>query len=393
MATLPKPASDLRRIQLENERFPMRGESSCLRFFVPRWMDRANLNAQNSNARSLLSRFSDARGEWIAISGSQPAESVRDNDLVKIRAISNSRFWQFELALAYQSKFDAVFYPGPHWGDEIGLQFRKISGRRNTVISTIEGIIASPASLRRLSTLTGHLVFSQPGTASVIPRIRWLYDSSDYIIAISPFLERVAKALYGDKVFYLPLGIESGIFHARGRREPECVRVVGCGTVKNSKNPEIFLQMAARYKNAEFVWFGDGAMRHSLILKVAQMHLGNVSFPGSLRPESLAEEFRKSSLFVLPSHAEGVPKVTQEAAACGLPIVVQGFYETPTVENKINGLVAWSDEELIQHVGTLINSPEARESMGKRSVEVSQAWNWDHIASKWEELLIRLASP
>jgi glycosyltransferase involved in cell wall biosynthesis len=356
-------------------------------------MDSSNTNAQNSNARALLSRFSDPRARWITVFGQEPAESVRKNGFVETHRIFRSRFWQYQLALAYQSKFDAVFYPGPHWADKVGLTSRRLTGRHTPVIATLEGIIAGPDSLRHLSKLVGHPVFSQPGADATIARIRWMYETSDHIIALSPFLARIAKALYGDKASYLPIGLETHIFHDRGRREPARCRVVGCGTVKSSKNPEIFLRLASRYEDANFVWFGDGEMRQSLTQEAMRMGLKNLQFPGALPSESLAEEFRKSSVFVLPSHAEGVPKVTQEAAACGLGVVLQGFYESPTVIHKTNGLVAWSDEELVEHVGVLVDDPQARLAMGQRGAEMAKQWNWGLIAREWEDLLIRIAVP
>lgn len=297
------------------------------------------------------------------------------------------------MALSYQSRFDAVFYPGPHWADKVGLNIRRLAGRRTPVIATIEGIIASSDLLQRFSDVVGHPVFSQPGTDDRIPRLRWMYETVDHIIAISPFLARVARFLYGDKVSCLPLGVEGSIFHGAGRREPTRCRIVGCGTVKSSKNPQMFLRLATHYKEADFVWFGDGEMMQHVTAETKRMRLENLHFPGSLHPELLAEEFRKSSVFVLPSHAEGVPKVTQEAAACGLPIVLNGFYEAPTVIHRCNGLVAWSDRELIEHVGALIGDRETRAVMGQRSVEMAKEWDWNRIAPQWEELVIRLVTP
>jgi glycosyltransferase involved in cell wall biosynthesis len=246
--------------------------------------------------------------------------------------------------------------------------------------------------VQRFSTLVGHPVFSQPGTDDRVPRLRWIYDAADRIIAISPFLARFARFLYGDKVSCLPLGLETSIFHNTGRQEPARCRVVGCGTVKRSKNPQLFLQLAARYKQADFVWFGGGEMLRDLTAEARQMGLENLRFPGPLPPESLAEELRRSSIFVLPSRAEGVPKVTQEAAACGLPVVLFGFFEAPTVINNQNGLVAWSDEELSDHVNTLIQDSEIRLTMGARGAEMAKDWDWDRSAPLWEDLVIRLAT-
>lgn len=362
----------------------------AVHIFVPRWMDRTNTNAQNSNAKALLSRFRDPRARWTAVRSEAPADAIRQNGIETI-PVSSSRWWELRLALAYQSHFDAIFYTGPHWSDEIGLKVRRLSGRKTPVIATIEGLIADRDAVQRLSDLFGHQVFSEPFAEPGIPRLRWMYGVADHIIAISPFLARVGRFLYGDKVSWLPLGVESRVFHDLGRQEPPLCRVVGCGSVKARKNPQIFLLLAKRYKEASFVWFGDGVMRQPLIAEAQKMNLKNVCFPGPIQPADLAQEFRNSSLFVLPSYAEGVPKVTNEAAACGLPIVLNGFYEATTVVHSHNGLVAWSDEELIEHVGTLIQNPDARATMGRRGAEMAKEWDWDRVAPQWEELVIRLA--
>lgn len=362
-----------------------------VRVFVPRWMDQRNTNAQNSNARSLLSRFSDARARWTAVCSHKSAAAPLPGS-VRLIATSSSRLWSYRLALAYQRECDAIFYPGPHWADEFGMKTRRLFRKPTPVIATIEGIIAAPEAVDQLTSMAGHPVFAQPGTDRAIPRIRWMYESCDHIIAISPFLGRVGQKLYGDRVSCLPLGLETSIFHDRNRREPARPRVLGCGTVKSSKRPEIFLQLAARYHNAEFVWFGDGPMRQTLVLESQRKRLSNIVFPGALTPEALAEEFRRSSLFVLPSQAEGVPKVTQEATACGLPVVLLGFYESPSVAHKVNGLVAWSDEELAESVGTLLEEGELRRSMGQRGADMAKAWSWDLIAPQWEDLVIGLAT-
>jgi len=363
----------------------------AVQVFVPRWMDRSDSNAQNANARALLSRFMDPRAHWTAVYAVGPADPVRGNRIETMR-IPGSRFWELQLARAYQSKFDAVFYPGPHWGDRAGLTIRRLLRKRTKVIATLEGIIASPDSIRKVSQYVGHPVFSQPNTEQAVPRIRWMYERADHIIAVSPFLARVATFLYGEKVSWLPLGLEGNIFHGNGRQEPVRCRVVGCGTVKSSKNPQMFLSLAARFKEADFAWFGDGEKRQALIEQARQKGLENLQFPGAVQPVALADELRRSSIFVLPSHSEGVPKVTQEAAACGLPIVVQGFFEAPTVVHERNGLVAWSDEELSNHVGTLIHDSPARMKMGQQGAEMAKEWNWDRVAPQWEDLVIRLAA-
>ncbi len=309
-----------------------------IQIFVPRWMNRTDSYAQNANAKALVSRFTNPQVRWTAICSEEPVQSVLKNGIDVLR-LSRSRWWKYELLLAYQRSFDVIFYPGVMWPDEFGMKARRALGRHTPIIATIEGIIADAQAVAQLSDVVGHRVFSQPGVEHAIPRIRWMFETADHVIAISPFLAKVAKFLYGEKISYLPLGIDATTFHSSGRKEPARCRVVSCGTVKNSKNPQLFLQLAARHKDADFVWFGDGQMRLLLLAEGRRMGLDNLAFPGALRPEMLAQEFRNSSIFVLPSHAEGVPKVTQEAAACGLPVVLNGFFEAPTVSTTTTALL------------------------------------------------------
>jgi glycosyltransferase involved in cell wall biosynthesis len=94
--------------------------------------------------------------------------------------------------------------------------------------------------------------------------------------------------------------------------------------------------------------------------EVASRGLANINFPGAVPPYRLAVELAASDILVHPSICEGVPKVTQEAAACGLAQIVFGFYETPTVVCGTNGFVVWTDEELLDRMAQLLADADHR---------------------------------
>jgi glycosyltransferase involved in cell wall biosynthesis len=63
-----------------------------------------------------------------------------------------------------------------------------------------------------------------------------------------------------------------------------------------------------------------------------------VTYLGELSYEQMSEAFNNSTIFVLPSYGEGLPKVLLEAAATGLPLIttdVPGCREC--IENEKNG--------------------------------------------------------
>ena len=70
-----------------------------------------------------------------------------------------------------------------------------------------------------------------------------------------------------------------------------------------------------------------GKLREKYLELIDEKNIKNLYFPGNLSPTDLGNAFRSGDIFILPSFAEGVPKTSQEAAACGMPILLFGYYE------------------------------------------------------------------
>jgi glycosyltransferase involved in cell wall biosynthesis len=206
-------------------------------------------------------------------------------------------------------------------------------------------------------------------------------------IAISEHMQAICSALYLKQTEVLPLGIDANTFYSNCEHRPAIPVVVGAGTVYNAKRPEMFLALARKIKNAEFRWIGDGPSRAILSATAKNENLSNVSFPGSVGRQELARIFRQATVFALPSLSEGVPKVSQEAAACGLAQVIFGYYQSPTVVDGKNGLVVYDDDSFISAVERLVNDADLSRSMGERGALMSQLWNWDSVAPKWESAI------
>jgi glycosyltransferase involved in cell wall biosynthesis len=82
----------------------------------------------------------------------------------------------------------------------------------------------------------------------------------------------------------------------------------------------------------------------------------------------------QTSVFVLPSYREGMPKTVLEAMACGRPIIttdVPGCRET--VQPGVNGLLvkAKSVEDLVAAMRFFIDDPRALETMGRESRRIA----------------------
>jgi glycosyltransferase involved in cell wall biosynthesis len=91
---------------------------------------------------------------------------------------------------------------------------------------------------------------------------------------------------------------------------------------------------------------------------------------------NMADIFSKSSVVVLPSYREGLPKVLMEAAACGRPVITT---DVPGCRHVIipgsTGLLVppGKSRELAEAILLLINNPDVRVEFGKRGRELAEA--------------------
>lgn len=357
-------------------------------------VDADNLNAQSNNTKAILSRWDAAGFPAAAFHFRAPDPAVAANPNVRLIKLPPNRLWKARALTAGLDRFSAVVFPGfaaPL--DEQVRRFRRALGRGGAVISTLEGLPASSEGSvdeeARLSSMAGHPVFCQsvdPGYMAALHRTK---ANSDLIIGISPFLVSMTTRIWpGVQTADIPLGVNLKVFHAQGRvkhAQKSCVQVLCAGSFQARKRPHIFVELAQKHPNARFTWFGDGELRLPLMEQTKSEMLTNLSFPGPATPKTLAEAFRSADIFALPSISEGAPKVTQEAAACGLPIVCMNYFEPLSVVDGVNGFQARDDAEFSRRIETLIEDADLRERMGAAGTKMAQDWDWDILAKRWQD--------
>lgn len=363
-------------------------------------VDDNNRNAQSNNTKEILSRWDAEDCPAAALYFHEPDPRVAANANVRLIKLPPNRLWKIRAMMAGLGSYSGVVYPGLAAPlDNRVRRIRNILGLDGAVITTLEGLPAGSNEIEarnlRLGEIAGHRVYSQPVSPASYAALDDLKKHADLIISISPFLAHMASYLWPEpQLASIPLGVDLGIFHSRGRvphGSNAKVRIICAGNFHATKRPEFFLNLAERFPEAEFTWFGEGVMRQALIEQAKGKALTNLSFPGLASPHDLAQAFRASDVFAMPSISEGVPKVTQEAAACGLPIVCMNYFEPLSVVDGVNGFQATDDSEFRERVASLIDNVNLRNQMGAAAAAMAENWDWDQLAKRWQEQICATA--
>lgn len=356
-----------------------------MQIIVPRLMDAAQTNAQNLNAKALLSRFSPHGTVWHAPYDTAPDPRVSEARNTTLHPLFRGRFWTWHMIALYQRPADAIFYPGLEWMDDWALRFRALTGRGLPIIATYEGIAGDEQREAQIAGYLGRPVPIHRVSPAITKRIDRILGRATHIIALSPQLQKIAAHLFQSPCNVLPIGYDDTLFHAPRTARSGRIRVVCAAGVRAHKRPALFLDLARCFQDADFCWFGAGELLENLRAQTARENLSNLSFRGPVSQHELASEMRASDILVLPSLSEGVPRITIEAAASGLAQVIFGHYQAPTVVDGVNGCVVGSDAELKTRLGDLIANRGRIAEMGRHGLAMAKAWTWDQIAPRWQQ--------
>jgi glycosyltransferase involved in cell wall biosynthesis len=192
----------------------------------------------------------------------------------------------------------------------------------------------------------------------------------------------------------LPVGVDTESFIPPAKRENRSPVVLFAGTLIERKGPQHVVEAAAQFPDAVFRIVGAGREGFEQILQntIVQMGLKNVSLEGPKSQKEMLDIMQDCDIFLLPSRLEGIPKVTLEAAATGLPCIVFRDYETPSVVDGITGFQVASLAEMMQALRRLIGDRSMREGMGKAARKHIEKFDWNLVSRLWQNTYLDLAA-
>lgn len=132
---------------------------------------------------------------------------------------------------------------------------------------------------------------------------------------------------------------------------------------------------------------GRGRLEAALKACISALGLeSNITLITEHQPvEAVARFYNQSKMVVCASTAEGGPRVTVEAMACGIPVISTPVGIMPElIRSGENGLLfSWDTGELVAHIRRLLDDDRLRHQLGKAGYESVQDFGAEAVISRY----------
>ena len=349
-----------------------------IRILFNAFADKDSFNAQDLNARDIALRLNPEKFEsYLFLKNNCADKRLVNKQGIDFIKLPNIRFIRslFMLKDMFSNKYDLVISGKVDLLNVLYLRFRKILFDRKKQIHTVE-------NLRPAIHISGE-AFDK--------KAKYIALNSDFSFAISKKIRQQSKQWCGRYLDLLyAVGVDNRVFFPPREMNNERKTVISCGTLSERKQPGVFLKIAKKNPEYDFIWVGEGPLRTQILEEAKKLKIENFSLPNNLPHPRLAAIFRKSDLFLFPSTHEGFPKVIIEAMACGLPAIAFSNYGPEAIIDGETGYIVDAVNEMKEKMLYLLTNDELLIRMKKNAVERAKEFTWEKIAKNYEDIIDKM---
>jgi glycosyltransferase involved in cell wall biosynthesis len=214
-----------------------------------------------------------------------------------------------------------------------------------------------------------------------------LANRSDYIICQGVFWKKYFQGMLGlqfeDKLVVISNWIDLKMYQlppeSISKHDPQVINVLFMGWMQVEKGVHDLFEALMRIKNLNkkinVYFLGDGNQREILQNRAITENKNkdlHFFFPGWVHGMEKLSYLQLADIFVLPSHAEGMPNSLMEAMTVGIASISTNVGAVPDlIEDQVNGLLFNSGDinALTCLLNQLMLSRELRESFATKAKE------------------------
>lgn len=200
-------------------------------------------------------------------------------------------------------------------------------------------------------------------------RLLYMYGlrRADGVVVQNEQQAAACRAALGREPRIIPNGIVLSTNHVPGTaRQPV---VVWVGALRDVKQPGVFLDLARRLPNMQFVMVGgpvDSDPGHAARIRDDARSIPNLTLTGRVSQDEVTRILGGASVLVNTSKFEGFPNAFLEAWAAGVPIVSLVDVDDILSRERV-GIVCESVEAIARELPALMNDPARLQTMGERA--------------------------
>jgi glycosyltransferase involved in cell wall biosynthesis len=184
-------------------------------------------------------------------------------------------------------------------------------------------------------------------------------------------------------------GVDESVFHPSHRKGTEKY-ILYTGRLSYRKGLFDFIESSRwvlnNYSDVHYIIPGKGELQNHLKDKAKQMGFDDkIKFLGFLDKERMINLYQNATIFVMPSHYEGLPTVLLEAMACGLPVIATDIGgNNEVITSYENGILIppKSPREMAKAINILLQDEDLRKKLGKNARDtIINKYTWEKIAN------------
>lgn len=224
-------------------------------------------------------------------------------------------------------------------------------------------------------------------------------EQADYLLTPSEFAKEtyVQQGFPRERIFVAPLGVDVRRFHATPPPTEGpfiCLFVAHvAGSTGMVKGLPYLLQAWSELnlKNARLLVCGKMGQEAQQVIQRYAGKLPDVEFTGPV--SNIVEYYRKASIFVLPTLAEGLAKVVLEAMASGRPVITTPVLK-PVVREGSDGFYI-PPRDVAALKDRILHFYQHREEvsrMGANASEQAQQFTWEPFSQRIADIVEKVAA-
>ena len=214
---------------------------------------------------------------------------------------------------------------------------------------------------------------------------------ADAVIVTTKALEEKIKKIRTENVYSIPNGADIKKFSpARKKLKSSLKKILFVGRLEPQKNLLSLIKAVSklRVKN-ELIFVGQGSQKNEL-LKLANKLKVNLKIIDKVSHNQLPKIYNSADIFVLPSLAEGNPKVLLEAMSTELACIgtdTEGIREI--ISDKETGLLTGTKpEQISEAIEYIVKNPQIAIQLGERARKyVKENFDFANVMEKENSLL------